>query len=507
VLGLHVAARWNIPWEAAAPVCHLRHDADGSVLRLGEKGRSWYRSLPLALGVPAGLPLRPFTTEGYLAGLGKPLEIVPGGFDEPRFQAFGSASWTVTAEGDGRAPAEETVPAALTPPKAAEFVLDTLGLDSERLAGAAPLETSIAELPPDCPPWASPGDGHPPAALAILASDPQGRLLEGARAAIGTACSAGRACVLLLVPAQEAAQAAAAAQAAQLGATWIVLWEVPQQALLVPAWKERLVRELLPWADAPWCVLAGEHWLQRVVPLVPRLSGRPGGTVVHVRRAAVLEDEESLLVETRRGRLAVQRRLPLESSWLHAVALLPEAEAPLTPGGRGPVRVFRWRPASSLHSAESLAALLEQVRADSGTAHLSEAEFVIDVGFGVGNRDGYEAVIVPLEAALKSLGVSQLAIGGSRKVTEELRLLPADRQIGQSGVSVRPRILLAIGISGAPQHLSYIDPRATIIAFNRDPEAPIMTWNRRQPRPKVFGVVGDLFETVPAFIAALKSSR
>jgi alkylation response protein AidB-like acyl-CoA dehydrogenase/flavin-dependent dehydrogenase/electron transfer flavoprotein alpha subunit/ferredoxin-like protein FixX len=507
VLGLHVAARWNIPWEAAAPVCHLRHDADGSVLRLGEKGRSWYRSLPLALGVPAGLPLRPFTTEGYLAGLGKPLEIVPGGFDEPRFQAFGSASWTVTAEGDGRAPAEETVPAALTPPKAAEFVLDTLGLDSERLAGAAPLETSIAELPPDCPPWASPGDGHPPAALAILASDPQGRLLEGARAAIGTACSAGRACVLLLVPAQEAAQAAAAAQAAQLGATWIVLWEVPQQALLVPAWKERLVRELLPWADAPWCLLAGEHWLQRVVPLVPRLSGRPGAAVVRVRRAAVLEDEESLLVETRRGRLAVQRRLPLESSWLHAVALLPEAEAPLTPGGRGPVRVFRWRPASSLHSAESLAALLEQVRADSGTAHLSEAEFVIDVGFGVGNRDGYEAVIVPLEAALKSLGVSQLAIGGSRKVTEELRLLPADRQIGQSGVSVRPRILLAIGISGAPQHLSYIDPRATIIAFNRDPEAPIMTWNRRQPRPKVFGVVGDLFETVPAFIAALKSSR
>ena len=90
-------------------------------------------------------------------------------------------------------------------------------------------------------------------------------------------------------------------------------------------------------------------------------------------------------------------------------------------------------------------------------------------------------------------GCSRLVIGGSRKVTEELHVLPLDRQIGQSGVSVNPRLFLAIGISGAPQHLNYIGSQATIIAFNRDPEAPIMTLNRRQPRPRVFPVVGDLF--------------
>src|SRR5262249_43817520 len=82
--------------------------------------------------------------------------------------------------------------------------------------------------------------------------------------------------------------------------------------------------------------------------------------------------------------------------------------------------------------------------------------------------------------------------------------LPADRQIGQSGVSVQPRILLAIGISGAPQHVNYIGSRATILAFNRDPEAPLMTLNRRQARPRVFPVVGDLFETVPELVAALR---
>ena len=79
---------------------------------------------------------------------------------------------------------------------------------------------------------------------------------------------------------------------------------------------------------------------------------------------------------------------------------------------------------------------------------LADAEFIIDVGFGVGNRDGYEAIIEPLERALHELGVRNLVVGGSRKVTEELHLLPADRQIGQSGISVNPQILLAVGVSG-----------------------------------------------------------
>ncbi len=148
--------------------------------------------------------------------------------------------------------------------------------------------------------------------------------------------------------------------------------------------------------------------------------------------------------------------------------------------------------------------LLEELKQDTGLARLTDAEFIIDVGFGVGNRDGYEEVIEPLERALRRLGVRGLVVGGSRKVTEELHLLPLDRQIGQSGVSVNPGVLLAVGVSGAPQHLNYIGPRATVIAFNRDPDAPLMTLNQRQPRPRVYPVLGDLFETVPAFVAALE---
>jgi electron transfer flavoprotein alpha subunit len=163
-----------------------------------------------------------------------------------------------------------------------------------------------------------------------------------------------------------------------------------------------------------------------------------------------------------------------------------------------------WSPrVERVFGAAEMERLLAEVSAETGVESLSEADFIIDVGYGIGNRDGYEEVILPLERALHAAGVANIAIGGSRKVTEELHVLPVDRQIGQSGVSVNPRILLAIGISGAPQHLSYIGQRATIIAFNRDPEAPLMTLNQRQPRPRVFSVVGDLFVTVPAFTAAL----
>jgi hypothetical protein len=189
--------------------------------------------------------------------------------------------------------------------------------------------------------------------------------------------------------------------------------------------------------------------------------------------------------------------------WL---SLSADAEGGKTAPVGGEIRVLRWtfRPERG-RDVEGMRRLLAELKREAGVVRLTDAEFILDVGFGVGNRDGYEAVIEPLAKALRELGVRDLVVGGTRKVTEELHLLPLDRQIGQSGVSVAPRVLVAVGVSGAPQHLNYIGPRATILAFNRDPEAPLLTLNQRQPRPRVFPVVGDLFETVPALIAALRN--
>jgi electron transfer flavoprotein alpha subunit len=207
-----------------------------------------------------------------------------------------------------------------------------------------------------------------------------------------------------------------------------------------------------------------------------------------------------------RGKLRAVQRLAAAADRTCWLTLAADAEIAESSGDAIPAgKVERWQPVLEQRAAhDEIARMLDEARAEVHVGRLADAEFIIDVGFGVGNRDAYEAVIEPLEQALRQLGVAGLMIGGSRKVTEELHLLPADRQIGQSGVSVNPRILLAIGVSGAPQHLNYIGSRAAILAFNRDPEAPIMTLNRRQPRPKVFPVAGDLFETVPLLIAALK---
>ena len=103
------------------------------------------------------------------------------------------------------------------------------------------------------------------------------------------------------------------------------------------------------------------------------------------------------------------------------------------------------------------------------------------------------------------MGVRQVRVGATRKVTLDLGILPASAQIGQTGTTVNPKVLLAIGVSGAPQHLEYIGKRAIIFAFNKDPEAPIMVLNRTRPTPVVLPVPGDLFREVPRFLQALEA--
>jgi electron transfer flavoprotein alpha subunit len=90
---------------------------------------------------------------------------------------------------------------------------------------------------------------------------------------------------------------------------------------------------------------------------------------------------------------------------------------------------------------------------------------------------------------------------------EELKLLGADHQIGQTGTAVNPQLIISIGVSGAPQHIDNIGDSATIIDINKDPEAPIMTLNKRRARPKVVPLVGDLYELVPELTKALANGK
>jgi electron transfer flavoprotein alpha subunit len=120
---------------------------------------------------------------------------------------------------------------------------------------------------------------------------------------------------------------------------------------------------------------------------------------------------------------------------------------------------------------------------------LSQAERIVAVGRGI---KGQEHLQIAQDLA-KAMGAE---LAASRPICDA-GWLPMDRQIGSSGQTVAPKLYVALGISGAIQHLVGMKGSRTIVAINKDPEAPIF-------EIADYGIVGDLFEVVPAMIAELK---
>jgi electron transfer flavoprotein alpha subunit len=119
---------------------------------------------------------------------------------------------------------------------------------------------------------------------------------------------------------------------------------------------------------------------------------------------------------------------------------------------------------------------------------LSQAERIVAVGRGIKGQEHLKIV----EQLAQALGAE---LAASRPICDA-GWLPMDRQIGSSGQTVAPRLYVALGISGAIQHLVGMKGSRTIVAINKDADAPIF-------EVADYGIAGDLFEVVPALIAAL----
>jgi electron transfer flavoprotein alpha subunit len=136
--------------------------------------------------------------------------------------------------------------------------------------------------------------------------------------------------------------------------------------------------------------------------------------------------------------------------------------------------------------------VVDRVEAAGVAAPIEEARIIVAGGRGVGGPDGFRVV----EELAEELGG---AVGATRAAVDS-GWIPYAQQIGQTGKIVKPALYLALGISGAIQHKVGMQTAETIVAVNRDPDAPIAEFAD-------IVVIGDLFEVAPAITAALRARK
>ncbi|MDZ4832949.1 MAG: electron transfer flavoprotein subunit alpha/FixB family protein [Candidatus Melainabacteria bacterium] len=135
----------------------------------------------------------------------------------------------------------------------------------------------------------------------------------------------------------------------------------------------------------------------------------------------------------------------------------------------------------------------EIVREVSKGINLTEADVIVSGGYGLGTQEGFNL--------LQELAncFDNAAVGASRKVVD-LGWIPYQNQIGQTGKTVRPKLYIACGISGAIQHRVGMSKSGLIIAINKDPEAPIFKFAHH-------GIVGDCYQIIPEMIKQFKLAK
>ena len=143
----------------------------------------------------------------------------------------------------------------------------------------------------------------------------------------------------------------------------------------------------------------------------------------------------------------------------------------------------------ALSDVETVVKVLERVRADK-EVDLKGAQIIVAGGYGVGSKENFSLIYKLAEALGAEVGASRAAVDAG--------WIDHDHQVGQTGVTVRPRLYIACGISGSIQHVAGMKESKKIIAINTDPGAPIFSTAH-------YAIVGDLNTVIPQMIKAFKA--
>ncbi len=258
-----------------------------------------------------------------------------------------------------------------------------------------------------------------------------------------------------------------------------VFLEEPYARLLV-----RLIRE-----KKPEIVLTGATAIGR--SLIPRVAAELATGLTADCTGLEIDVEKGLLLQTRPafgGNIMATIITPSHRPQMATVRHKVMKEAVPDPARAGEIV----RVAVSDADLASRTRLLASVDEAAATVNITEADVIVSGGRGLKGPEHF-ALLTALAQALGG------AVGASRAAVDA-GWIPYSHQVGQTGKTVQPKIYIACGISGAIQHLVGMQSAETIIAINKDPEAPIF-------KVATYGLVGDVFEVVPLLTKKLLDKK
>jgi len=245
-----------------------------------------------------------------------------------------------------------------------------------------------------------------------------------------------------------------------------------------------LVRKHKPEIILAGATTTGRSLVSRIaVPLYAGLTA--DCTELHI------DKEKKILVQTRPafgGNIMAQIISPNFRPQMATVRhkVMPEAKA--DPSRKGEVIKEKF----DIEWEDKRVKFLDFIAEATSTVNLSEADIIVSGGRGMGDAANFKL----LEELAEAIGG---AVGASRASVDN-GWIPYSHQVGQTGRTVCPKIYIACGISGQIQHLVGMQSAKTIIAINKDPDAPIF-------KVADYGIVGDLFKVIPLLIKQIKALR